>query len=175
VYEGRLKSSYLDIERDVRITVEQTWTRILIRFQVTAPESSSLVSMSARLNVEGRKDARLTYTYRNATTPGVADPVQRGDVVRAIEEYDRLGQERFLADHGFGRAKAYLLVHNGRSYDSKAILGVAYKYSTGRPVGPHDFNGGMYGRRCRASHSRIRRSKRSGRCTPSASGTVGRI
>ena len=73
------------------------------------------------------------------------DPVQRGDVVRAIEEYDRLGQERFLADHGFGRARAYLLVHNGRSYDSKAILGVAYKYATGHPLGPHDFNGGMHG------------------------------
>jgi hypothetical protein len=38
-----------------------------------------------------------------------------------------------------------LLIHNGRSYDSKAILGVAYGYATGRPLGPHDFNGGMYG------------------------------
>jgi hypothetical protein len=51
----------------------------------------------------------------------------------------------FLADHGFGRAKAYLLIHNGRSYDSKAILGLADEYATGRPLGPHDFNGGIYG------------------------------
>jgi hypothetical protein len=30
-------------------------------------------------------------------------------------------------------------------YDSKAILGVAYEYATGRRLGAHDFNGGMYG------------------------------
>jgi hypothetical protein len=35
--------------------------------------------------------------------------VARADVVRAIEEYDRLGRERFLTEHGFGRATAYLL------------------------------------------------------------------
>jgi 5-methylcytosine-specific restriction protein A len=41
--------------------------------------------------------------------------VTRTDVLRAIEEYDRLGQDQFLAEHGFGRATTYLLVHNGRS------------------------------------------------------------
>jgi hypothetical protein len=71
--------------------------------------------------------------------------VARADVLRAIEEYDRLGQDRFLAEHGFGRATAYLLIHCGRSYDSKAILGVAYKFATGIRISPHDFSGGMYG------------------------------
>ncbi len=71
--------------------------------------------------------------------------VTYADVVRATEEYDRLGQEEFLAEHGFGRATAYLLIYRGRSYDSKAILGVAYKYATGVRIGPHDFSGGVYG------------------------------
>jgi hypothetical protein len=66
-------------------------------------------------------------------------------VVRAIEDYDRLGQDRFLAEHGFGRATAYLLIYRGRSYDSKAILGVAYKYATGVRIGSHEFSGGTSG------------------------------
>jgi len=60
-------------------------------------------------------------------------------------EYDRLGQERFLGEHGFGRATAYLLIYDGRSYDSKAIAGVAYKLATGVGIGAHDFSGGIYG------------------------------
>jgi hypothetical protein len=71
--------------------------------------------------------------------------VARADVIRAMEEYDRLGQDRFLTEHGFGRATAYLLIYQQRSYDSKAILGVAHKFATGQPIGPHDFNGGTYG------------------------------
>lgn len=71
--------------------------------------------------------------------------VSRADVLRAIGEYDRLGQDQFLAEHGFGRATAYLLIHNGRSYDSKAILGVAYGFATGRPLASREFSGGVHG------------------------------
>jgi hypothetical protein len=72
-------------------------------------------------------------------------PVSRADVTRATEEYDRLGQEAFLLQYGFGKATAYLLVQNGRSYDSKAILGVAYFFATGRKIGAYDFSGGVHG------------------------------
>lgn len=65
-------------------------------------------------------------------------------VLSAIEECDRVGREAFLAKYGFGAARAYWLVHNGESYDSKAILGVAHKYA--KPdigaLGAHDFVGG---------------------------------
>jgi hypothetical protein len=71
--------------------------------------------------------------------------VTRADVLRAIEEYDRLGQDQFLADHGFGRATTYLLIHNDRSYDSKAILGVAYGFATGVPLVSREFSGGVHG------------------------------
>jgi hypothetical protein len=79
-------------------------------------------------------------------SPGAAwTRVTRADVIRAMGEYDRLGQDQFLAEHGFGRATAYLLIYEGRSYDSKAIAGVAHKLATGVPMGAHDFSGGIYG------------------------------
>jgi hypothetical protein len=73
------------------------------------------------------------------------DPVQPHHVRQATAEYDQLGQDDFLALHHFGRATAYLLILDDKSYDSKAILGVAYKYATGRSLGPHDFSGGVHG------------------------------
>jgi hypothetical protein len=38
------------------------------------------------------------------------DPVQPHHVRQAAAEYDQLGQDEFLARHGFGRAQAYLLI-----------------------------------------------------------------
>ena len=73
------------------------------------------------------------------------DPVQPHHVRQAAAEFDHLGQDGFLARYGFGRARAYLLILDGKSYDSKAILGVAYQLATGRPLGPHDFSGGVHG------------------------------
>ena len=73
------------------------------------------------------------------------DPVLSRHVQQAVAEYDQLGQDEFLARHGFGPARAYLLILDDKSYDSKAILGVAYGYATGRPLGPGDFSGGVHG------------------------------
>ena len=53
------------------------------------------------------------------------DVVQPRHVRQAAAEYDELGQEEFLARYGFGRARAYLLIIDGKGYDSKAILGAA--------------------------------------------------
>jgi hypothetical protein len=66
-------------------------------------------------------------------------------VRKAIAEYNELGPEEFLVHHGFGRTRTYLLILGDKSYDSKAILGVAYGYATGRPLGPHGFSGGVHG------------------------------
>jgi hypothetical protein len=71
--------------------------------------------------------------------------VTRGDVLRAVEEYDRLGAERFFSAHGFGPARSYELVINGRQYPSKAILGTAYELATGQRLGVGDFEGGKHG------------------------------
>ncbi|MGC9539987.1 hypothetical protein [Streptomyces sp. UG1] len=55
-------------------------------------------------------------------------------VMQAIEEFDRRGRDAFLEAHGFGRAHRYLLEHNGKFYDSKAIVGVAHGYLPGQEV-----------------------------------------
>ena len=71
--------------------------------------------------------------------------VTRDDVLLAIQEYDRLGSERFFSKHGFGPSRSYELVWGHRRYPHKAILGTAYEFATGKRLGPADFEGGKSG------------------------------
>jgi hypothetical protein len=67
-------------------------------------------------------------------------------VFAAIREYDELGRDEFLAKHGFGRAQHWILNHDGREYDSKAIAGVAHGIQhpeLGALAAP-DFTGGRH-------------------------------
>lgn len=68
----------------------------------------------------------------------------RSAVLQAIDEFDRLGRERFLEKYGFGPARAYELVFNGRRYDSKAILGAAHGFARPDhgPLTAAEFTGG---------------------------------
>ena len=75
----------------------------------------------------------------------VWDQVTRGDVLRAIEEYDRLGPEGFFSAHGFAPATTYDLVWEERRYPPKAILGTAYEFATGQRLASGDFEGGNSG------------------------------
>ena len=54
--------------------------------------------------------------------------ITRQAVLAAIAEYDRVGQQAFLSRYGFDPARLYTLVHDGRSYDSKAIVGAAHGF-----------------------------------------------
>ena len=49
----------------------------------------------------------------------------REHVLSAIDECDSIGEAAFLKRHGYGRSTRYQLRHQGVSYPSKAILGVA--------------------------------------------------
>jgi hypothetical protein len=71
--------------------------------------------------------------------------VTNADVLRAIEEYDRLGPERFFSEHGFAPATTYELVWGQGRYPPKAILGTAYEFSTGQRLASGDFEGGKTG------------------------------
>lgn len=71
--------------------------------------------------------------------------VTRDHVLRAIEEYDRLGPDAFFAAHGFGPSRSYELTLDGRSYPHKAILGTAYELATGQRLASNDFEGGTSG------------------------------
>ncbi|HEY6638210.1 MAG TPA: hypothetical protein VIZ61_11060 [Solirubrobacterales bacterium] len=73
------------------------------------------------------------------------DRVDRADVLRAIQEYDQLGPERFYSEHGFAPTTTYELVWEDRRYPPKAILGTAYEFATGQRLGSSDFEGGKTG------------------------------
>jgi hypothetical protein len=75
----------------------------------------------------------------------VWDQVTRGDVLRAIQEYDRLGAAGFFSAHGFAPATTYELVWDERRYPPKAILGTAYEFATGQRLASGDFEGGKVG------------------------------
>ena len=67
--------------------------------------------------------------------------VTRNHVLQALAEYDSLGPEEFLGRYGFAPTRGYTLVHEGRSYDSRAVLGVAHRHATGRLATSEEFSG----------------------------------
>lgn len=75
----------------------------------------------------------------------VWDPVTRDHVVRALQEYDRLGPEKFFSAHGFAPTTTYDLVWDERRYPPKAILGTAYELATSQRLASGDFEGGKSG------------------------------
>jgi hypothetical protein len=68
----------------------------------------------------------------------------RDAVLRVVSECEALGREAFLAKHGFGKAREYFLLLDGKHYDSKAIAGVAYGYEHPNegPLSAAAFSGG---------------------------------
>lgn len=76
----------------------------------------------------------------------LADLTSVAAVQAALDEYAALGQEQFLAKHGFGRAREYVLrdPQRGTWADSKAIAGVAlsYQYPSAEGLAAADFSGG---------------------------------
>ena len=71
--------------------------------------------------------------------------VDAAHVRQAVHEYDELGADAFLRRHGFDKALQHVLWHEGKGYDSKAIVGVAHRYATGTPLRAADFSGGRDG------------------------------
>jgi 5-methylcytosine-specific restriction protein A len=73
----------------------------------------------------------------------VLSDISRDAVLKAIAEYDSLGQDGFLERYGFDRARQYLLVHDGKRYDSKAIVGAAHGFlPEEHPLTAGEFSGG---------------------------------
>jgi len=68
----------------------------------------------------------------------------RSAVLSAIAEYDELGREAFLARYGYSPSRAYFLEHDGKKYDSKAIVGVAVgmQFPAEGPLRSDQFSGG---------------------------------
>jgi len=47
------------------------------------------------------------------------------------------------AEHAFGQSTGYDVIHKGKIYPPKAIVGLAAQRILGRPLGPYDFKGGL--------------------------------
>jgi hypothetical protein len=63
-----------------------------------------------------------------ATLSAVTHP----HLLAAIAEYDERGKDAFIGVYGLQAAPTETLVHEGRSYDAAAIVGVAHRFATGR-------------------------------------------
>jgi hypothetical protein len=71
--------------------------------------------------------------------------VTQQHILQALAEYDARGGQEFLDVYGFAPSDDYPLVHNGRSYDSRAVLGVAHRFATGRIATPEEVESGFDG------------------------------
>lgn len=71
------------------------------------------------------------------------DLSDRDAVLTAITECDQLGRTKFLEKYGYGKARMFMLIHNGKQYDSKAIVGAAYEHQFEEPLLNTDFSGGQ--------------------------------
>ncbi|MFJ5843959.1 HNH endonuclease [Streptomyces sp. NPDC092903] len=71
--------------------------------------------------------------------------ITRAGILWAIAEHDRLGVEAFRETYGYRAAITYLLVHEGRQYDSKAIAGVAHVHDSGSALKHYQLSGGLKG------------------------------
>ena len=58
----------------------------------------------------------------------LADLSDGSAVLKAMSEYDRLGEVQFLRKYGFRTARLFKLRYEGRFYASKAILGAAHGF-----------------------------------------------
>jgi MoxR-like ATPase len=59
---------------------------------------------------------------------GLAEITSRDAVLHAIREYDDLGRDAFLAKYNFQKARKFVVVHDGREYDSKPLLAAAHRF-----------------------------------------------
>jgi 5-methylcytosine-specific restriction protein A len=64
-------------------------------------------------------------------------------VEEAIAECDELTRDVFLKKYRYRRSRLYPLEFGGRTYDSKAIVGVAFGKQHGTPLRSGEFSGGL--------------------------------
>lgn len=74
---------------------------------------------------------------------GPGDVTSQDAVLRAIGEYDQIGRDAFLAKYGFDRSRKFVVVYEGRRYDSKPLLAAAhgFQHPDQGPL-PNKFSGG---------------------------------
>ncbi len=106
-----------------------------------------------------------TTTANPAISRSPLSVTSREAVLRAIRECDELGRGPFLHKYGYREALSYFLAYEGRHYDTKAIIGVAFGHQHSLPPLANDeFSGGKttvekaltrMGFRVEASHANL--------------------
>ena len=88
--------------------------------------------INKNINIENKSVSRSPFSVTSLNA-----------VLSAIQEFDLIGRYVFLKKYGFRKSVSYLLVHNGRQYDTKAIIGVAFGYQHNKtPLTNNEFSGG---------------------------------
>ena len=105
VYEGDLVSTFdSSISIPVRITIEQTWSRIAIRLERLDEATSTSRSLTASMLWVGHDRVQLAYTYASEVRPGVAD--------HDMTDHD--GTAKLTIDLGEGLATGRYYNYRGR-------------------------------------------------------------
>jgi 5-methylcytosine-specific restriction protein A len=68
--------------------------------------------------------------------------VDASALLAAIKEFNDLGRDKFLKKYGFSRSSKFYLIHEQRIYDTKALVGAAYRHATGKKLTNDKFFGG---------------------------------
>ncbi|HLL47345.1 MAG TPA: hypothetical protein VK399_11590, partial [Longimicrobiaceae bacterium] len=96
---------------------------------------SSVLAEYAGLVREGGRGAGAA---ERARTP-LPDGITRADLLQAIADLDA------GVPHPFGHSMRYDVLHEGRRYPPKAVVGLAATRRTGKMWGPKSFTGGVAG------------------------------
>ena len=73
------------------------------------------------------------------------EKVQRQHVLQAITEHDEVGSDAFLEFYGFAPPGEHVLLHEGHTYDARAIVGVAHGHAAGYRLQPEELSTGRDG------------------------------
>ena len=74
----------------------------------------------------------------------LADITDPESVLKAMAEYDQLGEAEFCERYGFRPSRKFWVLHGGKRYASKAILGAdhGFQFRDHGPLSYEDFSGG---------------------------------
>ena len=97
-----------------------------------------------RITAKGQAALASGNEIRRRTSDWAVKPVSRDSVLAAIAEFEAGDRDEVLQRHGYRRALDYVVVHNGREYDSKALYGIAYglEYPDEEPIRNRGLSGG---------------------------------
>ena len=94
--------------------------RKVVRKPTLEPDKSRIYAAYTLI----RENLQIRPCWEEEMTRSIAwDKVTHDDVLRALQEYDRLGPERFFSAHGFAPTTTYDLVWDKRPLPAESSLG----------------------------------------------------